>query len=136
MKNSLQIKISLDGTKPEVWRRIVINNHLSMESLHLAIQSVMQWDNSHLHQFIRDNKIYVPELTGMTDDEIDYSDMVIADFLKEKGDSLSYEYDFGDNWFHTLEVEEVLPSLLGELQANLTCGENMCPPEDCGGIPG
>ena len=28
------------------------------------------------------------------------------------------------------------PSLRGELQAKLTGGENMCPPEDCGGIPG
>ncbi len=136
MKNSLQLKISLDNSKPEVWRRIVINNTLSMSSLHQVIQSVMQWDNSHLHRFIVNDKMFVPELTGLSDNEENYSEMIINDLLKEKGDTLTYEYDFGDSWYHTLEVESVLPPLRGEVQAELTGGANGCPPEDCGGIPG
>jgi hypothetical protein len=52
------------------------------------------------------------------------------------GNTVTYEYDFGDGWMHHLElvensthpIDEVLPQIIG--------GENACPPEDCGGTYG
>ncbi len=46
-----------------------------------------------------------------------------------------YEYDFGDSWTHTVEIEEVderdFPGL-----ARCMDGARACPPEDCGGVDG
>ena len=56
--------------------------------------------------------------------------------LAEPGDRLYYEYDFGDSWDHTVELEEVLPLDLEAPAATVVDGRRACPPEDCGGIHG
>lgn len=51
-----QIKLSLRGSKPIIWRRILIQPDLLLADFHKIIQSAMGWSNIHLHQFIKDNK--------------------------------------------------------------------------------
>ena len=46
----------------------------------------------------------------------------------------SYTYDMGDNWVHTIELEQVHPQM--KTQRKCIGGERRCPPEDCGGIGG
>jgi hypothetical protein len=43
-------------------------------------------------------------------------------------------YDMGDNWVHTIELEQFHPTM--KTQRKCISGERKCPPEDCGGIPG
>jgi hypothetical protein len=45
---------------------------------------------------------------------------------------LYYEYDFGDNWVHELQVENAV-SQIGAQRLCCIGGERCCPPEDCGG---
>ena len=47
-----------------------------------------------------------------------------------------YEYDFGDGWIHEVVAEKILPPDPGFKNPVCLAGENACPPEDCGGIPG
>ena len=47
-----------------------------------------------------------------------------------------YTYDFGDNWEHTVELEEILPRDKDVEYPRCIAGERACPPEDCGGIWG
>lgn len=42
-----RLKICLDGSKPEIWRRILVPGKLSLEKLHFIIQVVMGWNNTH-----------------------------------------------------------------------------------------
>ena len=44
---------------------------------------------------------------------------------------LYYEYDFGDNWVHELQVENAV-SQIGAQRLCCIGGECCCPPEDCG----
>ena len=46
-----------------------------------------------------------------------------------------YEYDFGDSWTHTIEIEEVDERSFHDL-ARCVDGARACPPEDCGGVDG
>jgi len=46
------------------------------------------------------------------------------------------ETDFGDDWKHTLELEESLTPEMGMDYRAFLDGERRCPPEDCGGAPG
>ena len=51
-------------------------------------------------------------------------------------DEMTYEYDFGDGWEHTLILEKVIdPDPDMKYPVCLT-GERNCPPEDCGGAYG
>ena len=45
----LQIKITLKGSKPPIWRRIQVSRGTLLPDLHEIIQTVMGWTDSHLH---------------------------------------------------------------------------------------
>jgi hypothetical protein len=60
-----QIKVTLNDSKPPIWRRILVPDSISLHQLHTILQIVMGWTNSHLHQFIIDGESYgEPEEEG------------------------------------------------------------------------
>jgi hypothetical protein len=46
-----QLKISLRGAKPPIWRSVLVPANISLLALHDVIQSVMGWSNDHLAEF-------------------------------------------------------------------------------------
>jgi hypothetical protein len=56
--------------------------------------------------------------------------------LERKGDSLSYRYDFGDGWEHTIELLEIEESADADPAPACLGGERSCPVEDVGGVGG
>jgi hypothetical protein len=52
------------------------------------------------------------------------------------GDKFIYHYDFGDEWFHEILVEDILEPVSKKIYPKCIAGERACPPEDCGGPPG
>ena len=54
----LQIKVTLDGIKPPIWRRIVVPGSLFLGDFHDLLQGVMGWTNSHMHHFIVRGEFY------------------------------------------------------------------------------
>jgi len=139
-KMTYQIQIALRGSKPKIWRRILVPSDLLLSDFHKIIQTTMGWTNSHLHQFIK-NRTYYSRKMADDDfwgemDNVDYSKMKISDLLKKEKDKIIYEYDFGDGWEHDIILEKIDTN--GENKNIPTCltGKNNCPPEDCGGIWG
>jgi hypothetical protein len=49
---------------------------------------------------------------------------------------LTYTYDFGGDWQHTLRLEEVLPQDDDTPRVSLNGGRRAAPLDDCGGIYG
>ena len=52
------IKVSLRGSKPPIWRRLVMAASSSLADLNFAIQDSMGWGNCHLHAFEIDGRTY------------------------------------------------------------------------------
>jgi hypothetical protein len=131
-----QLKITLRGSKPPIWRRVLVPGKLSLYKLHRVIQTAMGWQNDHLHQFITDDEYYsIPDEEGFEPalDERRYSLSRIAPEEKMK---FVYEYDFGDGWEHTIVVEKILPPEPGAKYPRCIAGKRACPPEDVGGVCG
>lgn len=140
----LQIRISLVGVVPVIWRRIQIPTAYSFWDLHVAIQDAMGWYDCHLHEF------RVPDLhhekivrIGIPDDEFEAGrqtspgwNMRVEDYLHEHNPGAVYEYDFGDGWIHVVQLEARLPVRKGVSYPVCLAGERRCPPEDCGGVGG
>lgn len=133
LKPAATLRIELLDVRPLAWRRFAVPADTQLPKLHRIIQSVMGWEDCHLHQFDFGGTVY-----GMPSDE--YPD---DPTLPEKGVRLNkalgsntefeYQYDFGDNWRHRIVVEAVgAPDLALSLPVCLA-GENACPPEDVGG---
>ena len=131
-----QIKITLQGSNPPIWRRIQVRGNTPLEKLHDIIQIVMGWTNSHLHQFIVGETYYGPPEPYC--DDLPMSDETkfrLSRIAKKKGSAFIYEYDFGDSWQHEMLIEKIVPP--GEAKYPVClAGERACPPEDVGGIWG
>ncbi len=135
-----QIKITLIGSKPPIWRRLLIHSSIKLNIFHEAIQYSMGWMNCHLHQFEKEGVLY-----GVVDDGFgadfgseseDENNYRLSDLLKSEKDALSYEYDFGDGWRHEVILEKILPFDPSSAVVKCKTGKRSCPPEDCGGIWG
>lgn len=130
--NRFQLKITLKGSKPLIWRRVIVDSDLLLEDMHSLIQTVMPWEECHLHQFMHNNNYYA----SAEEDAIDYSEIKLSDLIASEKDNLMYTYDFGDGWDHKIVLEKILPPTESKVRAEYVKGANACPPEDCGGIYG
>lgn len=133
-----QLKITLLDSQPAIWRRIVVPASFRLDQLHQVIQEVMPWTNSHMHQFIAGDTYYGrpdPD-AGMVSETLNEKKFTLADLAPGAKKKFIYEYDFGDGWEHEIVVEKVLPPDAGFKKIICLAGQNACPPDDCGGIPG
>ncbi len=133
---SYQMKVTLRGLEPRIWRRFLVPGDYTLEKLHRVLQVVMGWENYHLHEFKVGSASY-----GQPDPE--FGDLILNDkkvtlqeAAPERGSKISYIYDFGDGWQHDLKVEKILAADEGVHHPLCVAGKRACPPEDCGGIGG
>ena len=132
-----QIKVTLEHIEPATWRRLLLPSNLNLGKLHHVIQEAMGWTNSHLHQFIlRDRRI--GDLRADDSGELEFEDekKLKLDQLVGPGQSIRYEYDFGDGWNHEVLVEKAIEPDERIHYPICVAGARACPPEDCGGPPG
>lgn len=138
-----RIKVTLAGSKPPIWRRLLVPSSIRLNELHTVIQRSFDWDNSHLHSFYagsgRRMTTYGPVDTGFGPDDIeetiDESTVALGELIRTAGSKVTYLYDFGDSWEHLIELEDVLDEDTEDLPA-CTAGRGAAPLEDSGGIPG
>jgi hypothetical protein len=123
---------------PPVWRRILVPGNTTLLKLHDILQIVMGWEDSHLHMFTIEGSIYGDPANDEYGDlgTIDEAKVKSHQVIYREGQRLSYEYDFGDSWNHTLLVEKFLPPQEGVRYPMCLKGERACPPEDVGGVWG
>lgn len=135
-----KIKIVLLGTKPPIWRRMLVPAAFTLAQLHDVVQAAMGWEDCHLHQFYIGNRRYgVPDpneafMGGSS--TINEENVCLVNLLNKVGAKATYIYDFGDSWQHSLTVEKILPAEPNVAYPLCTDGKLAGPPEDCGGIPG
>ncbi|MFW2371902.1 MAG: UPF0149 family protein [Gammaproteobacteria bacterium] len=131
-----QLKVTLKGIRPPIWRRLLIASTDNLEHLHVAIQIVMGWSNTHLHEFtVGRNRYGVPDVdyAAGVHDETDYR---LDQLFKKEKDKLNYIYDFGDGWQHEVLLEKILPYEHDAILPVCIKGKRACPPDDVGGVGG
>jgi hypothetical protein len=133
-----QIKVTLNDSKPPIWRRVLVEDTTKLSKLHTILQTVMGWTNSHLHQFIINDEFYgePEEDEGYSEDLKNEKRFHLNQFVERKGFKFIYEYDFGDSWEHTILVEAILPAEKDAFYPRCIDGKRACPPEDVGGMWG
>jgi Plasmid pRiA4b ORF-3-like protein len=133
-----RLKITLDHVEPAVVRRLEVPFDIKLSDLHLVIQAVMPWWNSHLYEFRARNQRW-----GLPDPGSHWPGMPRV--LSAKGTSLAeliattgaktftYVYDFGDDWEHKAKIEKTCEPASGAAYPRLIEASGRCPPEDVGG---
>lgn len=118
----LRLRISID-TNPEIWRLIEVDAALALADLHDVIQIAFGWRDTHLHEFAehdpearsmplvgRASRLWrLPHPDDMHDEwfeMLDESDHAIGDVIDSLAGPLRYHYDFGDSWWHRIDLIE------------------------------
>jgi hypothetical protein len=135
-----QLKVTLLGTKPPIWRRLLVPADITFAQLDEVLQGAMGWEGGHLHEFsVGERRIGRPNpediLMGMPPVENERA-VRLCSVLDRVGSKAIYTYDFGDSWEHSIALEKRLPVDPNTAYPVCTDGQLACPPEDCGGIPG
>lgn len=134
-KPSYRLKVTLQGSKPPIWRRLEVAGSTTLARLHEIIQVSMGWTNSHLHQFeVGGESFSDPEFE--LDDARSERGTRLNQVASAPKDRFMYEYDFGDGWQHVILVEQIGPPAPGVGYPRCVTGKRACPPEDVGGIWG
>lgn len=137
-----QLKISIKGAKPPIWRRVLVEANISFYGLHMLIQEIFNWENYHMYQFDGNFGNYSDE--EFIDEEYGYNNKknyptenirISQDLINEK-DKVKYTYDFGDDWEHEIVLEKILDYDDNINYPICTAGRRNGPIEDCGGIWG
>ncbi len=139
MNKILQFRITLNHSKPLIWRRIQVESNATFLELHIAIQLAMGWTNSHLFEFMdREKTFCLPsEENDLFDKEkLNASEERIENYFKEAGDEITYLYDFGDSWEHQVVLEKTVPIQKDMKYPVCVAGAMNCPHEDSGGLHG
>jgi hypothetical protein len=169
-KQIFQLRITLNDSRPPIWRRVAVPSDITLGELHEVIQIVMGWMGGHLHHFILRNKKLKPSPQEMArrfqqdawDEDFlgrmrgeryfvtkvtpwgdptemegeDENAVTLAEVCPKVKSKLIYEYDFGDGWEHTIEVQKIVEPEPGVEYPICLAGKKACPPEDCGGVWG
>ncbi len=128
------IRISLKGISPTIWRRVEVPYNFTLHELHMVIQAAMGWENYHLYDFtIGKTHFSVPSDDWPSEDEDSEKTYINKLVFIGKSATMTYEYDFGDDWIHTVKIDKILPENEDVDYPRCVSGKRACPPEDSGG---
>lgn len=155
-----EIKVTIKNSKPPIWRKIIVPAGINFMQFHNIIQVAFEWLNYHMYEFsfkelaetITNNKesceeyaYYMSEegkrsfkdLVGFTPhhNAVLYAKDVTIDKYFEMVKRVTYVYDFGDWWEHTIEILNCIDNYEYDYP-QITKFKQVSPPDDCGGIYG
>ncbi len=128
---SLVLKVELTEVHPPVWRRIAVPSNTLLDRLQVLIQRAMGWKDDHMYGFETATTSFIDPRFRRGEPSADEERLI--SIANEVGDRFTYVYDFGDNWTHTVTLEEIREA--GDVnQSEILGGAGACPPEDTGGV--
>ena len=141
----LNVRLDLDGK--DAVRKLRVPATISFNKLHKLLQLAFGWKNCHLHSFglfkeWSEDYCATPDIEMFMHEEsfeinpnaIHMDEKILSDYVPEYKKIL-YTYDFGDDWQHYIEVENIIEDC-DEKLPQLLSGEGDAPPEDVGGSGG
>jgi hypothetical protein len=131
-----QLKITLRGISPLIWRRLLVSAETTIAQLHAIVQTAMGWEDVYPHRFRIYGRAYGVARPGGLLFADDPTQVRLSRFRLRAGERFLYEYDLGDLWQHDIRLEDVRPAAPQHAFPVCVAGAGACPPEDCGGPAG
>lgn len=131
-----RLHIQLDDVEPAIWRRVEVPLTSTLKAVHDVIQAVMLFEDYHLFQLeVGDRRYGYPD-PDWGDEMRNVRNARLGAILARGETRFTYTYDFGDDWRHSVVVEDVVAAnpIIG--YPRFIDGARRAPPEDVGGLYG
>lgn len=125
-----RIKVTLDRTKPAIWRRLEVRSSTTLAQLHHIIQAAFGWSGVHQWVFETPRGKFgdLDPVQGFAE----ATHLTLAAAAPSVGAKFCYLYDLDDDWRHSIVVENI--SNAGDVEyPRCAGGRRASPPEGCGG---
>ena len=157
-----QVRVTVLGTRPRVWRRLAAPATIRLRELHEVIQIAMGWTGKYPHRFFAGDRELLPgrddsleeasldrtaslrcivpkttasgKPTGLEGE--DENEVRLGEVCGENKSRLYYAYEVGEGWGLAMEVQQYFKAKLRVEYPRCMTGQHACPPEDCGGVRG
>ena len=136
LPSAYQLKVVLTDSEPEIWRRILVPQNITLAQLHQVSQQAMGWENLHDYRF----------QIGLASDKVECSpQQSISEVLASAQEkTFYYTYDAASGWLHRIEAEALEVKLIDQSTSASEAfvlpvcidGAMACPPEGTGGVWG
>jgi hypothetical protein len=128
------LRLSVVGTVPPVWRRMMVRESMWLSRLHDSIQIAFDWFDYQTHAFNLENLRFGNPLKRNELSIEDDRDVTLVDLDLEHHERFTYGYHFGEGWQVEIHVEKTETPQKGVHYPTCLAGERAGPPEDCGGL--
>src|SRR5271154_4314628 len=106
-----QVKVTLYGSKPPIWRRLELPSAMTLDRVHETLLIAFDWAGYHLHAFeTACGQFGSPDQDDEWSDRADEATAALAQVAPAVAAKIVYVYDFGDDWRHDIVVEKILPA--------------------------
>jgi hypothetical protein len=128
-----RLRVEIDDVEPRVVRRVEVPLAIRLDDLHFVLQIAIGWQNCHPFEFRIGNEAW-----GLIDRDTPESNPLPAEGatladLAARGRAFKYNYTFGDDWQHSVEIEAITTDAADGRHPKLLSAEGCCPPADVGG---
>ncbi|RDI40036.1 plasmid pRiA4b ORF-3 family protein [Falsibacillus pallidus] len=113
-----EVKITLNGSYPPIWRRFLVPNTVTLEEFHEIIQCSFGWMDRDFIYFKDESSTYIirePEeyvnttlLSLPSINKVFAHEMKLGNFLYFEKQKIEYMYDLRNRWSHTVLLEKKL----------------------------
>jgi Plasmid pRiA4b ORF-3-like protein len=136
-----RLRVTIDEVTPAVVRRVEVPLDIRLDDLHFVLQVAIGWQNCHPFEFRVDGAAEERRWGLVDRDDPESSPLpaesaTLADLLRHGGKVFHYDYVYGEDWAHTLEVEAIATADAGTHYPRLISAQGRCPPADIGGVTG
>ena len=136
MADIARLRVTIDEVEPAVVRRIEVPLTIRLDDLHFVLQVAIGWQNCHPFEFrVGDTAWGLIDRDDPESSPLPAEGATLADLLK-LARSFRYDYVFGEDWTHTVELEEIVPAVVDTRYPRLVDAQGRCPPADIGGADG
>ena len=144
--NEIIFKVALKG-RPGLWRSIALRGDQTLERLHEEIFRAFDRFDEHLYSFyfpkaprrrgpVLRRKEYVAPLSlgdsGPGERRFNARTTTLDDLRLKVGQTFEYLFDYGDSWWHLIEVQHVGPVTSGRGYPELVGKRGPSPPQYSG----
>lgn len=117
------VTVFLEGSNPQIWRDLIIPEKMTFKRLDRILQNVFSFKGYHSSEFTFENS---------NDFIYENKTSLIDDYFKTN-EYVYYNYDFGDDWWLVIKINEIV-----EYDKDYTTFKDYQgeynPLEDCGGV--
>jgi hypothetical protein len=136
-----RLRIEIDEVTPAVLRRVEVPLDIRLDDLHFVLQIAVGWQNCHPFEFRLDDEGGAKRWGLVDKDDPESSPepaehATLADLLAHGQHAFHYDYVYGEDWAHTIELEAITAADPTAHYPRLVEAKGRCPPADIGGVTG